>query len=178
MPRKIRIWYPGAVYHVTCRGNNRQDIFVDEEDRLIYLAILKEVKKQMPYLLHSYCLMTNHVHLQVETVDINISQVMKRISMLYAINFNKKYDFTGHLFQNRFRAELIEKAQYHLEVSRYIHLNPVRANMVAHPGLYQWSSYNAYTGAQDDRFVFTEKILDCFSPPGFQHYREFVEEEL
>jgi len=108
MPRKHRIWYPGAVYHIRCRGNHRHDIFRDEEDRLFYITTLREVKKLMPYILHSYCLMTNHVHLQIETCDTSISQIMKRINMLYAIYFNKKYNFVGHLFQDRYRSELIE----------------------------------------------------------------------
>ena len=178
MPRKNRVWYPGAVYHIMCRGNHRQDIFRDDEDRLFYLTTLKEVKKDLPYILHSYCLMTNHVHLQIETGDINISQVMKRINMLYAIYFNKKYKFVGHLFQDRYRSELIEETPHHLELSRYIHLNPVRANIVERPDLYQWSSYKVYMGDQQDQLTSTEQILGCFSPPQNHHYREFVEEAL
>ena len=178
MPRKNRVWYPGAVYHIMCRGNHRQDIFRDDEDRLFYLTTLKEVQKDLPYTLHSYCLMTNHVHLQIETGDINISQVMKRINMLYAIYFNKKYNFVGHLFQDRYRSELIEETPHHLELSRYIHLNPVRANIVERPDLYKWSSYQVYMGDQLDQLTTTEQILGCFSPPRNHHYREFVEEAL
>jgi len=178
MPRKNRIWYPGAVYHIMCRGNHRHDIFRDEEDRLFYISTLREVKKLMPYILHSYCLMTNHVHLQIETGDINISEIMKRINMLYAIYFNKKYRFVGHLFQDRYRSELIEKTPYLLEISRYIHLNPVRAGIVPKPEMYEWSSYRVYTGDQRDRLTDTEKILGCFSPPQVQRYRQFVEEAL
>jgi hypothetical protein len=122
--------------------------------------------------------MTNHVHLQIETCDINISQVMKRINMLYAIYFNKKYNFVGHLFQDRYRSELIDATPYHLEMSRYIHLNPVRGNIVARPELYEWSSYRAYIGDHQDRLTTTDKILGCFSPPRVQHYLEFVEEAL
>lgn len=178
MPRKSRIWCPGAVYHIMCRGNHRQEIFRDEEDRIFYLTALKDVQEKMPYLLHSYCLMTNHVHLQIETIDINISQVMKRINMLYAIYFNKKYNFIGHLFQDRYRSELIDATPYYLEISRYIHLNPVRGNIVALPESYEWSSYRTYIGERQDRLTTTEKILGCFSPPRIQHYREFVEEAL
>jgi hypothetical protein len=122
--------------------------------------------------------MTNHVHLQIETGDINISEIMKRINMLYAIYFNKKYRFVGHLFQDRYRSELIEKTPYLLEISRYIHLNPVRANIVPKPEMYEWSSYRVYTGDQRDRLTDTEKILGCFSPPQVQRYRQFVEEAL
>lgn len=178
MPRKNRVWYPGAVYHIMCRGNHRHDIFRDEEDRMFYLETLKDVKEKIPYLLHSYCLMTNHVHLQIETVDIDIGQVMKRINMLYAIYFNKKYDFVGHLFQGRYNAELIETTPYHLEINRYIHLNPVRASMVARPDEYKWSSYKIYLEERQDQLVTTDKTLGCFSPPRVLQYRRFVEEVL
>ncbi|MBP1935117.1 transposase [Ammoniphilus resinae] len=89
MPRKHRIWYPGAVYHIMCRGNHRHDIFRDEEDRQFYLTTLRRVQKQNPFYLYSYCLMTNHVHLQMETLDIPINQIMQRINMLYSIYFNQ-----------------------------------------------------------------------------------------
>lgn len=145
---------------------------------MFYLTILREVKEKLPYILHSYCLMTNHVHLQIETGDISISHVMKRINMLYAIYFNKKYNFVGHLYQERYRAELIETTPYNLEISRYIHLNPVRANIEVHPSLYQWSSYKTYMGESQDQLISTEKILGCFSKPRVQHYREYVEEAL
>ena len=121
------------MYHIMCRGNHRHDIYRDDEDRQFYIQVLKEAHKYYPYLLHSYCLMTNHVHLQIETLILDVSQVMKRINMLYANFFNKKYSFVGHLFQGRYGTELIEKDAYVLETSRYIHLNPVRANMVEHP---------------------------------------------
>ena len=94
-----------------------------------------------------YCLMRNHFHLQIETGAINISQVMKRINMLYAIYFNKKYNFVGHLFQDRYCAELIETTPYDLEISRYIHLNPVRASIVERPDFYQWSRLSSLYGA-------------------------------
>ncbi|MDD4767685.1 MAG: transposase [Desulfotomaculaceae bacterium] len=178
MPRKNRVWYPGAAYHIICRGNYRQEIFRDDIDRLVYLSILRKIQKDIPYLMYSYCLMPNHVHLQIETGDINISQVMKKINMMYAIYFNKKYDIVGHLFQDRYRAELIGTEPYHLEVSRYIHLNPVRANMAERPDLYRWSSYNVYVGKQQDQLISTKKTLGCFSPPRIKNYRNFVEEEL
>lgn len=144
MPRKHRIWYPGASYHIMCRGNHRHDIFRDDEDRQFYLTNLRQVKKLYPYVLHSYCLMTNHVHLQIETMETTISHIMKRINMLYSIYFNKKYNFVGHLLQGRYRAQLIESDAYQLEISKYIHLNPVQANMVDRPNQYLWSSYSVY----------------------------------
>lgn len=175
MSRKHRIWYPGACYHIMCRGNHRQDIFRDEEDRQFYLTTLRQVQKLIPFHLHSYCLMTNHVHLQVETTQISISEIMKRINMLYSIYFNNKYSFVGHLFQGRYRAELIETDPYQLEISRYIHLNPVRANMVEFPLEYPWSSYSIYCQGAGHALLTTEKILGYFSFPQIRRYREYVE---
>ena len=104
MPRKNRIWYPGALYHIMCRGNHRNDIFRDDEDRQVYITKLREAKEYYDFNLFSYCLMTNHVHLQIETKDIELGILMKRINMTYAIYFNQKYNFVGHLFQGRYRS--------------------------------------------------------------------------
>jgi putative transposase len=158
-----------------CRGNHRNDIFRDDEDRQFYLATLRQAQKLYPYLLHSYCLMTNHVHLQVETLDITIAQVMKRINMLYSIYFNKKYSFVGHLFQGRYRAELIETDAYVLEISRYIHLNPVRAQIVRYPWDYPWSSCLIYLDNEPHPLVTTDKILSYFSHPKVNRYREYID---
>jgi len=177
MPRKHRIWYPGAVYHIMCRGNHRHDIFRDEDDRLFYLTTLRRVQKQNPYYLYSYCLMTNHVHLQMETLDIPINQIMQRINMLYSIYFNQKYRFVGHLLQGRYRAELIETDSYQLETSKYIHLNPVRANMVERAQDYSWSSYLIYLEGKKNALVDTEKILRYFTHPRIERYRRYVESD-
>ena len=178
LPRKARIWYPGANYHIMCRGNHRHDIYRDDEDRQVYLTLLRETKKEYNFYLHSYSLMTNHVHLHIETADINISIIMKRINLLYAQYFNNKYNFVGHLFQDRFKSELIETDQYHLEIGRYIHLNPVRANMTELPIDYTWSSYRVYMGIHQDSLVTTEKTLGYFSEPRGERYRLYVENEL
>ncbi|MGE5454962.1 MAG: transposase, partial [Methylocystaceae bacterium] len=137
MPRKPRIWFPGAIYHITCRGNHQSDIFRDDTDRFELLNILDETQHKFPYKLHGYCFMSNHVHLHIETIDVNIGQIMKKINMSYAMHFNYRYQFIGHLFQDRYRAELIDSDEYNLTASRYIHLNPVRANIVEKPIDYQ-----------------------------------------
>ena len=175
MPRKNRIWYPGATYHVMGRGNHKQDIFMDEQDRLAYLANLRATKERYEFNLYSYCLMTNHVHLQIQTKDIDISTIMKRINMNYTIYFNKKYDLVGHLFQGRYRSELIYNDIYNLEVSRYIHLNPVRAQMVMQPQDYPWSSYQNYMGEKQDKLVSTDAIMRYFKgdPLLYQNYVEY-----
>jgi len=178
MARKKRIWYPGAIYHIMCRGNHRHEIFRDGEDYQVYLTTLMEAKKMYKYNLYSYCLMTNHVHLQIETSDIDIGTVMKFINMNYAIYFNKKYKFVGHLFQGRYRSELIEKDAYNLEISRYIHLNPVKAKMVEHPLEYEWSSYHNFFGKQQKELVTTEKILNYFNGNDPILYKQYVEYNL
>ncbi|WP_003544361.1 transposase [Desulfotomaculum nigrificans] len=175
MPRKKKIWYPGAMYHIMCRGNHRQNIFRDDADRQFYLMTLLQVKQLYPLFLYSYCLMDNHVHLQVETTDFEISKIMQRINKVYAVYFNEKYNFVGHLFQGRFQWELIDKDSYNLEPSRYIHLNPVRAEIIKDPLDYHWSSYSAYILGTQENLVDTIKILEYFSEPKKEKYKRFVE---
>lgn len=175
MPRKNRIWYPGAVYHIMCRGNHRNDIFRDDEDRQVYLTKLWEAKESYDFYLYSYCLMTNHVHLQIETINIDIGVIMKRINMTYAIYFNQKYNFVGHLFQGRYRSELIEADPHNLEISRYIHLNPVKAEMVELPQEYSWSSYQSYLGEKQEKLVSAERILGYFKKNDPSLYQKYVE---
>lgn len=181
MARKPRIWFPGAVYHIICRGNHQNQIYRCRDDRIEYLRILKEVQKESPYYLHAYCLMSNHVHLHIETIDTSIGEVMKQINMNYAIYFNHKYNFVGHLFQGRYRAEVIESDIYNLEVSRYIHLNPVRAEIVDLPIDYEWSSYREYMGIRTDDLVTTSTVLSYFSKSDVDRsqsfYQEYVERE-
>lgn len=122
MGKKKRVWFQGAVYHITTRGNRRSDIFKDEEDYQVYLTILKEAQKRYLYILYSYCLMTNHVHLQIETTDLPIWRIMRHINLYYTKYFNNKYNLIGHLFEGRYKAELIDNDAYNLQTSRYIHL--------------------------------------------------------
>ncbi|UNC93523.1 transposase [Candidatus Contubernalis alkaliaceticus] len=179
MSRKNRVWYPGAVYHIMCRGNHRHEIYRDDEDRQVYLTKLQETMEYFPYLLHGYCLMTNHVHLQLETIDINISEIMKKINMLYVLYFNKKYSFVGHLFQGRYRSEIIEEDPQFLSTSRYIHMNPVMANMVETPIEYPWSSYKVYLSESDcaisKKIVTTQKVLGYFRGHSRKNYQKYVE---
>ncbi len=162
MVRKRRVWYPGAIYHIMCRGNHRHEIFRDDEDRQVYLENLLWAKRNHNCSILSYCLMTNHVHLQVETTDVPIWKMMKQLNMMFAIFFNRKYNFVGYLFQGRYRDELIETDAYNLEISRYIHLNPVNANMVEAPLDYPWSSYQDFLGTRKGKLVSPEKILGYF----------------
>ncbi|MBM4761446.1 transposase [Bacillus sp. B15-48] len=175
MSRKQRIWYPGANYHITCRGNRRAAIFYDDFDHQAYLEILQEVRSHFPFYLHAYCLMTNHLHLQIETIDHHPKEMMKMLNSQYAMYFNKRHHLVGHVFQGRYGAEIIETADYFLEVSRYIHLNPVEANMVEKPFDYPWSSYSAYLSTDLHPLITTTKILAQFPEPHRENYRKYVE---
>lgn len=178
MGKKKRIWYPGAVYHIMNRGNRRSDIFKDEEDFQVYLTILKQTMEKYTYTLYSYCLMTNHLHMQIETTDVEIWNIMRYINLAYTKYFNNKYNFIGHLFQGRYRAEIIESDSYNLQTSRYIHLNPVKASMVERPIEYKWSSYGVYMGQVKSDIVNEQKILSYFKDNSRELYREYVESKL
>ncbi|MCB2293919.1 transposase [Clostridium algoriphilum] len=179
MVRKKSDWYPGSIHHITCRGNRRSDLFKAEEDYIIFLAIVKEVMEKLPFELYSYCLMTNHIHLQIKTLDDSISQIMKRINQIYAQYFNKTYNYIGHLFQDRYHSEVIETDEQLLSTSRYIHLNPVRANMVKNPEEYPWSSYKIYVGEEKEKLIASERIFLYFKEENkHKLYRDFVESNI
>ncbi|MHC1684228.1 MAG: transposase [Clostridiaceae bacterium] len=176
MVRKKCEWFPGSMHHITTRGNRRSDIFKDEDDYIIYLAILKEVKIKLPFELYCYCLMTNHVHLQIKTIDISISKIMKRFNQIYAQYFNKKYNYIGHLFQYRYHAEIIKDNSQMLTTTRYIHLNPVRAKMVVKLEEYEYSSYNMYIGMKEEKLIYSENVLSFFQcEHNRKLYQDFVE---
>ncbi|WP_071393461.1 transposase [Bacillus tuaregi] len=178
MSRKPRIYYPSAIYHITDRGNRCAALFYDDWDRRKYLKVVKEAQTLYPFHLHSYCLMTNHIHLQLETINHHPQKIMSMINTHYAIYFNKRYELIGHVFQGRYKANLIDSLQYFLEASKYIHLNPLEAEMVLSPESYPWSSYKAYLSPQHpDPLVTTNKILSYFPEPQIENYRSFVEEK-
>jgi putative transposase len=112
MSRKLRIWYPGATHHITARGNKRSPLFFDETDYLTYLHILEDVRSIYPFVLHSYCLMTNHIHLQLETIHHHIQYIMKTLHSRYAVYLNQRMKTDGHIFQGRYKAELIETSLF------------------------------------------------------------------
>lgn len=174
MSRKPRIWFPGANYHITSRGNRHTDIFIDDFDRKRYLQLLEETRLLFPFHLHAYCLMTNHIHLQLETINHHPKEIMKMLNSRYAIYFNKRHQLDGHVFQGRYGAELIDSAKYFLEVSRYIHMNPMEAKMVISPELYPWSSYPAYFSNVFNPHITTSKVLSYFPEPQKENYRLFV----
>ena len=146
MTRPLRIEYAGAFYHVTSRGDEKKEIYKSNRDRERFLEYLLSATERYGAVVHVYCLMTNHYHLILETPHGNLSQIMRHINGAYTIYYNVKRKRAGHLFQGRFKAILIEADEYALELSRYIHLNPVRAGIVEEPENYIWSSYPAYIG--------------------------------
>ncbi|WHY00375.1 transposase [Neobacillus sp. DY30] len=138
------------------------------------MQLLEEARHCFPFHLHAYCLMTNHIHLQVETIQHHPKDIMKMLNSRYAMYFNKRHTLVGHVFQGRYRSKIIDSTDYLLEVSRYIHLNPVEAKMVKAPEEYRWSSYTTYISESINPLVSTTKILSHFPEPQKENYRKFV----
>jgi len=161
MPRQARERSKSGIYHLMLRGINKQNIFEDEEDRRRILETLDYYKRTSGYLLYGYCLMDNHIHLLIKEKDESISQVIKRISSSYVHWYNQKYERCGHLFQERFKSEVVETEEYFLVVLRYIHQNPVKAGISKTIEKYLWSSYHDYTG--NSGITDKELALDIFS---------------
>ncbi len=143
MVRPLRIEYPGAVYHVTSRGDRREPIAKDDIDRATFLSIAGQALQRFDAHAWAYCLMGNHYHLVIRTREANLSRLMRHINGVYTQTFNRRHQLTGHLFQGRYKAILVDSDSYLLEVCRYVDLNPVRARMVERPEAYLWSSYRA-----------------------------------
>ena len=179
MSRPLRIEYPGAVYHITSRGNEKKLVFKDDHDRDSFLNTLQHVNKRYNWICHTYCLMTNHFHLLIETPDGNLSLGMRQLNGVYTQLFNKWHGRVGHLFQGRYKAILIQKDSHLLEVCRYVVLNPVRAKMVEKPEDWKWSSYLATAGKTKPHPCLTiDWVLGQFSGKrgkAEQEYRRFVQ---
>lgn len=178
MSRPLRIQFPGALYHITARGNAKQNIFLNKDDFSDFLTIICKVTKRYHLLLHCYCLMPNHYHLLLETPEGNLSQGIRQLNGIYTQHFNKKYQRLGHLFQGRFKSILVEKENYLLELSRYIALNPLRANLVENPKDWPYSSYPQSIGIiKKIPCLFPDWILSQFGPDiksARISYQEFV----
>jgi putative transposase len=178
MTRPLRIEYPGAVYHITSRGNEKKPVFKDDQDRINFLNTLQHVNRRYNWICHAYCLMTNHYHLLIETPDGNLAIGMRQLNGVYTQLFNKRHQRNGHLFQGRYKAILIQKDSHLLEVCRYVVLNPVRARMTESPEQWKWSSYRATSGQESPHpCLTTDWILGQFSGKrgkAEQEYRQFV----
>ena len=177
MPRQARVKGEFSIYHIIQRGNERKSLFLSDNDRLRFIETLERMKKKYNFLLYAYCLMDNHVHLLIDDNGNDISRLVKSINISYAYYFNRTYKRCGHLFQDRFRSELVDNDGYLLEVSRYIHNNPVAAGVVKEPSEYSWSSYNIYTGMARDIYGLIDKgrILSTFSSSRVKAIKEYVD---
>ncbi len=171
------------------RGNRRMAIFKDHTDYMFFLEQVSKVRKLYPFKIHSLCLMSNHFHMSLETMDTELWKIMQKILSVYAEEFNYRHGYTGHLFEGRYKASLLEDERYFLEVSRYIHLNPVKAAMVREPLAYDYSSYRLFVNQKNNEtqrkldkciedLVDTSRVLSGFRNNTKEQYRMFVEGKI
>lgn len=146
MSRPLRLEFPGALYHVTARGNVKADIYLGRRDRIVWLSILEEICTRYNFVVHSFCQMSNHYHIVLETIDGNLIQGMRQLNGRYSQYFNRRHQRVGHVFQGRYKGILIQREKYLLELARYVVLNPVRAGFVQSPEQWAWSSYPYFIG--------------------------------
>jgi len=165
MARPLRIEYPGAFYHVIQRGNDKRDIFISEQDRVRFYHYLSLLHERYKANIHTYCLMSNHYHLVLETTQANLSKAMHHLNTSYTIYFNLKRKRSGHFFQGRYKAILVDANEYLDVLSRYIHLNPVRAGLVKDPAQYPHSSYKYFTtNIKKPDWLRTDLVFSSFGP--------------
>lgn len=182
MARSLRIEFPGALYHITSRGDGKENIYLSDEDRILFLKIFSDVCRRCDWVCYSYCLMSNHYHLLVETPQGNLSKGMQLLNGIYTQKFNRLHSRVGHVFQGRFKGILVQKDNYLLELSRYIVLNPVRAKMVTSVDKWIWSSYLATIQPNlKPSWLSSDYILSLFSNDvlaSIKNYQEFVQQGL
>ncbi len=181
MARPLRIEYEGAFYHVTSRGNEKKDIFSSADDYEQFKTYLYEAREKFGYKLHAYVLMTNHFHLLIETPEANLNRLMHYINGSYSGYFNRHNRRVGHLFQGRYKAILVDRDSYLMELSRYMHLNPVRSSMVEKPEDYAYSSYRSYIFPAGENIVDRDMIMGMVSnkpKEALERYRYFTEQEI
>jgi REP element-mobilizing transposase RayT len=178
MARPLRLDFPGALHHITSRGNERRPIFRSDGDRIAFLDLLGKTAERFGWLVYAYCLMTSHFHLMIKTPEATLSRGMHWLNGSYAAKFNKRRKRSGHLFQGRFHSYLIDSEAYFTEVLRYVVLNPVRAKMVERPEQYRWSSYRATAGLADaPDWLALDAALASFGPDrpsAHEQYQRFV----
>jgi len=159
MPRPPRLHVPGGVYHVILRGNHRQAIFTEPSDRQILDALVAETLERFDARAHAYCWMTNHMHLALQVADAPLGPIVRRIAGVYARRIQQRLPTTGHLFERRYRSVLVDADTHLLRLVRYIHLNPLRAGLVADPVDYPWSGHRAYLGLTSIPWLTTDFTL-------------------
>lgn len=184
MARPLRIEYPGAVYHISTRGNAGQTVFKDDTDRSMFLETFGEVSARMQWRCHAYCLLNDHYHLVIETPKANLSKGMRQLNGVFTQRFNQRHDRGGHLFQGRYKAVVVERNRFLKEVCRHVLLNPVHLGLVRKPGAWKWSSFRATAGLEEaPPWLETHWLLSQFGRQpkrarrAFQRYVEEGEEE-
>jgi len=182
MGRPLRIEFKNAVYHITSRGNERKKIYRDDGDKEKFLGLLEDYKNRCNFLIHCFVLMDNHYHLVIETLRPNLIKIMHGLNSGYTGYFNKKYKRSGHLFQGRYKAIIVDKENYLLELSRYVHLNPLRAKIINKPQDYKWSSYGGYIRKKEvnnlNNYNWLLSIFGNEEKKSRRQYKEFVEEGI
>ncbi|NOX91108.1 MAG: hypothetical protein GXP18_01255 [Gammaproteobacteria bacterium] len=182
MARQLRLEFAGGLYHLTARGNAQAEIYRDDDDRKLFLDLLRREIEQQGWLCYAYCLMDNHYHLLIETPEANLSKGMRRLNQVYTQSFNRRHGLAGHVLQGRYKSIIVDKENYFLELCRYVVLNPVRAKMVKTAKQWPWSNYQATAGiiASPD-WLQTKTVWKQF---GHKHetarkrYREFVKQGI
>jgi putative transposase len=180
VPRRLRVHVPGGFYHVTLRGNHQSDIFRSDGDRRLLNVIVANAIEKFKSRLHAYCWMTNHVHLLVQVGTEPLARPMRKIAAEFARAMQIKLATTGHFFERRYHARLVDTDSYLLELVRYIHLNPVRAGIMGDASQFPWSSHHAYVGSRVEPWVTTDFVLQMFAAngaSGIEAYRRFLSAE-
>lgn len=178
MPRPLRLQFENAWYHTMNRGAGRKTIFHTNEEKFAFLDLLSEAHELFDAQIHAYCLMDNHYHLLIKTPLPNLSKIMRHINGSYTMYFNKRHGTDGALFRGRYKAQVVDSHHYLLKVSRYIHLNPISANITQNLNNYPWSSYTAYTNTtKKPRWLYTDQILFLLNEHGY-NFHQYLEEGL
>ena len=177
MARPYRLQGEGYLYHIASRGNDRKRIYVGKYDYEKFLEYLIKAKEKYKFYIYAYCLMSNHYHLLIETTQPNLSRIMQYINTAYSVYYNKKRNRSGHLFQGRYKSIIIEGDSYFLELTRYIHLNPVRAGMSETPEGYKWSSFRGYMSKKGDSVIDRQEIMRYYKINPSK-YKKFVLEGM
>lgn len=180
MARKPRVHYEGALYHVISRGNNKEYIFSNDEDKNIYLETILRYKEKYDFKLYAYCIMDNHAHMLIEVGEVPLSKIMQCIQQVFTMKYNKKYNRTGHVFEQRYKAILCNKDEYLLNLVRYIHQNPVRSGIKEKLN-YAWSSHNIYIVMNESKLVDYKYVLSILSEDtnrAIKEYADLVKEKI
>lgn len=176
MSRPLRLELAGGLYHVTSCGDGREDIYLSDADRLAWLDVFGQVCKRFNWVCHAWCQMTNHYHILIETPEANLAQGMRQLNGVYTQRFNRAHARVGHVFQGRYKAILVERDSYLLELARYVVLNPLRARMVRRLENWHWSSYHATCGQEvAPAWLQTDWILAQFGRQRASAIRKYVE---